>query len=349
MADVFQDEPEIVAPEESIYYQWNKDCDGIGTDIAMLLRKVLLGMFIYGRSAILVNFNNTTGNFLNDKSLTPTLHYLPAELIDDWDVDFHRLHYKSYIRTDITNPPDTILERWVYITASEIAIYSMSYEISKPEPSEVLLDFVSEHDFGRSPVFDIVPSAPSMHVMNRLEDPLVSLFNRESSLCFSLNNTAFDQLVLWINDSDIKSLYMSELAAIVLHVGENIARIAPNSSGYEALFKDVARLKEDVNKTVQGMSLSASSRVQAPRQSAVAAQAQSQPMTALLYSYSSPLRDVLEKIITALKKYRREEDMMVEVSGFDEFGHKTEDATLAPEGAQPSQGAKNPVQKEDGE
>jgi hypothetical protein len=114
------------------------------------------------------------------------------------------------------------------------------------------------------------------------------------------------------------------------------------------LFKDVERLKNDVSRTVQGMALSAAARVQAPRQSAVAAEAQSQPMTALLYSYSSPLRDVLEKIITALKKYRREEDMMVEVSGFDEFGHKTEDDQSAADAAQPSQGAKNPVQK-DGE
>lgn len=349
LADVFQDEPEIVAPEESIYYQWNKDCDGVGTDIAMLLRKVLLGMFIYGRAAVLVNFNNTTGNFLNDKSLIPTLHYLPADLIDDWDVDFHRLHYKTYIRSDITSSPDMILERWIYITGSEIAVYSMSYEINKPEPSEVTLDFVTEHDFGRSPVFDVIPSAPSMHVMNRLENPLISLFNRESSLSFSLNNTAFDQIILTLSSSDINSLYISELAAIKLAVGEKFERVAPSSAGYDALFKDVERLKDDVSRTVQGMALSAAARVQAPRQSATAAAAQAQPMTALLYSYSSPLRDVLEKIIAALKRYRREDEMMVEVVGFDEFGYKTQEEFRDLKVAQPSQEAQNPVQTEDGE
>lgn len=325
LADVFQDEPEIVAPEESIYFAWNKDIDGVGTDVAMLLRRILLGMFIYGRAAVLVNFNASTGTFMQNESMIPTLQYIPAELIDDWDTDFHRLHYKFQTRSDQTSPPDIIVEKWVYVTKSEIATYSMSHKINQPEPQEVALESIQEHSFGRSPIFDVVPSAPSMHVMNRLEAPLTSLFNRESSLTYSLNNTAFDQIVLTLVSSDINSMYISELAAMKLAAGEKFERVAPNPTGYEALFNDVERLKDDVSRTVQGMALSAAARVQAPRQSGVAAAAQAQPMTALLYSYSSPLRDILEKIIASLKKYRREEEMLVEVVGFESFGSKTEE------------------------
>jgi hypothetical protein len=186
-------------------------------------------------------------------------------------------------------------------------------------PHNAELVGLEDHDLGICPLIKLEISHPGMHVMNRIDQILIQLYNRESALQFALDQGCYSLLVLTLNTTDIGKVYASEVAALKLAVGEDAKFINPSTLIYDAAMKDLERSRTELARAVHGLSLEAAAKTQAPRATLGATKLQQGPMDALLASYAAPVKDVLLKAFTAIAVMRGEDPSKVELDGMDDF------------------------------
>ena len=325
---VMRREPVVTGPSD-YWDTLNTDADGDGTDLPMITRHLLLDALLHGRSWLEVYFgedyipdNDTDVDAENTQDAK--LQVVPPSMVDDWGSGFARIHTKQDERNDdmIWGPTTRTVERWNFLTDTQVAKYQFVRENDPlKNKSEHNADLVSleNHDLGICPLIKLEISHPGMWVMNRIDQMLVQLYNRESALQFALDQGCFSLLVLILNTTDIKTIYASEVAALKLSTGEDAKYIAPPTSIYDAAMKDLDRSRTELARSCHGLSLEAASKTQAPRATLGATKLQQGPQDALLASYAAPVKDVLLKAFHAIAVMRGEDPSKVKLDGMDDF------------------------------
>jgi hypothetical protein len=334
-AAVFLDEPHF---EGTKYFQGlNDDCDGSGLDLGALARQILLETFLHGDAPgayLALDFDVERGDYSKPDTLDARWRLLPAAVVDDWGPDWIRIHTVRVERTDPMDAGRTV-ERWVYVTADEIAEY-----VSTDPAAETVPGTVTAHTFGRCPVFRIRLSNAGMWVMDRIAPILRAMFNRESAVTFALDFGCFSVPVLK-RAGVSKELICSETNAVKLLPGEDFSFAAPNPGAYQPGFDDLERLRTELARSIHGLALEAAAKTQAPRAGAFATAMQRGPLDAMLMSFAAPVRDVLECASRAVAEYRKEPAPVLK--GFERFDASLDDlAEAVGQGANP--GAKSRTQ-----
>lgn len=325
VSSIFKEEPTVEGPSE-YWESLNADADGDGTDLAMLARHLLLDALLHGRSWLEVYFgedylpdNDTDVD--KENKLDARLQVVPCELVDDWGDDFSRIHTACEERDLIWGPFTRKVERWNFLTDNAIARYEHVKDNNPTIPSDNNAKLVSleSHDLGICPLIKLKISHPGMWVMNRIDQLLVQMYNRESALQYSLDQGCYSLLVLNLNNTLINQVYASEVSALKLGVGEDAKFINPSTSIYDAAMKDLDRTRTELARAIHGLSLEAGAKTQAPRATGVATKIQQGPMDALLSSFAAPVKDTLLKAFTAIALVRGEDPSKVILHGMDEF------------------------------
>lgn len=342
VAEVCKREPKIVAKKDKDGY-WdslNKNADGNGRNLTYLVGQVLRDIFLNRRGYFGAHFPQPVGKVgVNNKDLDARIRVLPASQVRDWETDdlgnlkWCRFDTVSPIRSNPWSQPDKTLHRWSFLTAEQTACYEFIKENKQPvdeatATAKLDTEYTKAHNFTVTPVFPAEVDQ-ELWVMNKIEDPLVALFNREASTTFSLDATAYAMLTLTMDRGEgaERSVVASELAALMLKLGESASFTSPNPAIFEPLFRDSERLKQALYEVLQTLAAQAlATQSQNARQAASAKEIDLQPMTTLLKSYAWPVRDALERLVTAIKNHRGEEDNEVEIEGLDEFDATMEEA-----------------------
>lgn len=334
---VMKSEPVVSGPSD-YWTNLNTDCDGDGTDLAVLARKLLLDALLHGKSWLEIYFgedylpdNDTDVDENNSKDAR--LQVVPPCYVDDWGDGYARVHTKGEERDGIWGPMTRDCEYWNFLTDSVIAQYEFVREKNAPNPIErnATLKSLTEHDLGICPLIKLDLSHPGMFVMNRIESILISMYNRESALQFALDQGCYSLLVLNLNTTLINQVYASEVAALKLAVGEDANFKAPPTEIYEAAMKDLERSRTELARCIHGLCLESAAKVQSPRATGVATKIQQGPMDALLQSFAAPVKDCLIKAFTAIALMRNEDPSKVVLSGMDEFVVDVDDLSSSDE------------------
>jgi hypothetical protein len=330
-AAVFLDEPRIECPEDSTGY-WeglNKNADGTGQDLATIARQLLLEVFVNERAYIALDFDSEVGAFDSGSTLDARWRFLPAGAVDDWGTGFYRIHLSLPVREEIWQPSTKTLEKWIYVTSTEVGTYEYIEEPGKAlDLKTEIPGKVIAHNFGVIPVFPVRLSHGGMHVMGRIRPILEALFNRESAHAYSLDQGAFAIPVLNLISTPITEVIAAESVAMKLTSGESLTYVSPDAAIYGASVADIDRLRTELARAVHGLALEAQAKTQAPRQGAFAAQIQRGPMDALLASYAAPIRDVLENVVEAVRVYRSD-SFTPKLAGFNTFSADLSTLTAA--------------------
>lgn len=316
VAAVFLDEPRFVGHE---YFEGlNDDADGNGLDLAALARQVLTETLLYGDAPgayLVLDFDQETGVYSKPETLAARWRFLPAEVVDDWGPGWIRVHTLRQVRENPWSDANTV-EQWAYLTDAEVATFSRVVGAKSGPATESVSGVVAAHDFKRCPAFSVRMSHAGMWVMDRIAPILEGLYNRESALTYALDQGCFPVPVL-NREQETKSLICSETHAIKLRHGETFSFVAPPATVYDPAFKDLERLQTNLARAVHGLALEAAAKTQAPRQGAFAAAMQRGPLDALLWSFASPVRDLLETVARAVAQYQHIPEPKLE--GFERF------------------------------
>ena len=349
---------EVVVTGPSPYWDTlNTDADGDGTDLAMIARNLLLDSLLHGRSWLEIFFgddylvdNDTNKTDENSPKNEARLQVVPPSMVNDWGDGWARIYTISNERDLLWGPMTRTTERWSYLTDKEIVKYEYVKENDPVKNSKNSNAFNATligretHDLGICPLLKMSLSHPGMWIMNRIDQLLVQIYNRESALQFALDQGCYSLLVLNLNTTLITQVYASEVAALKLTTGEMAGFISPDVQIYEAAMKDIERSRTELGRVIHAATLEQASKVQSPRATGTATKIQQSPMEALLSSYAAPVIDVLTKAFTAIALMRGEDPNKVIISGMDDFtGAEDEDLTSSDEDPTDTSGVKTGI------
>lgn len=338
VAAAFKQEPRIVcsggtAEQKEFWEGLNKDVDGVGTDLPAYIRRGARGVLLHGRAAFTTNFVHPESKAGDKESAKVRFGLLQARNFDDWEYARNgqllwiRTRYCEDIRIQPWLQPEETRDLWTFITASQIAEYEWRHKRgAAPADKDIASGIAKQHEFGSVPVYPIRAGC-EVWVMERIYDVLIALFNREVSITWALDNLAYALLVLNLNESDPKSIIATEIAAMMLKIGETAGFISPPATTFEPLFKDGERLKQALYEVIQALAINAAAtQTQNARQSAQAKEIDRDPLHTLLAAIVWPAKDALETQITDLKRFRNEPTLKVEVEGMNTFDATMSDA-----------------------
>lgn len=327
-------EPETsAAPAPDSYWgKLNQDADGFGRSLNQVGKDAQRQIALYGRGYFYVHFDKSEGSPDDPDGKNARIRYMPASAIDDWctapngKLLWVRTHTKDLERSTPFGPPDKECHYWTFLTDKKIVIYTASRKVGeswkKDQPALRLGDGDGSHDYGRLPIYEI-PAPDGTHIMDRLFEVLVALFNREISITFALDQLAYAMLVFKLeNGRDLSKIVASEMAAIKLGVLEDVTFKSPDPQIFDPLFKDSERLKKAVYEIIQASALTTASQTQNARQSATAKLLDRDLLHVLLVAYAESIKNTLDQVVEDLKKFRSD-SADVELIGLDEF-----DATM---------------------
>ena len=342
--------PEPKEPEENYWTDLNYDADGKGNSLNQVAKNAQRQIELFGRGYFYLYFDKTEATAADATAKDARIRYLPASAVDDWERDANgkllwvRLHSRDLVRSAPPAQPDLERHYWTFITATETVVYSAEKKLKESWKDDAVASRQTKdgtHDFGALPVYEI-PAPAGTHIMDRLYEALVALYNREISITWALDQLAYAIPVFKVeNNRDLGKIVASELGAIKLGAMEDMVFKSPDPQIFDPLFKDDERLKKAVYEILQASALTTASQTQNARQSATAKLLDRDLLHVLLVAFAEPIRNTLEQIIDDLKEYRSD-STKVRLVGLDEFDATMDEVTelLSGKAQQPVPGAK---------
>lgn len=338
-AAAFQAEPALLAKGDGAQAEYwhglNADADGTGRDLAAIARSRLLELMLHQRSYFAIVFPKTKES--SDRAqqraaggLSGRLCELDAKDVDDWEHDesgnlvWIRIHTVEQIRANPFGPMDSEKHTWTFVTKELSKKYTASRKLEQNgTPAAWKVDQLAAgesdepHQMGELPIVAIeVPNG--LWVMQRLAATALAIFNREASLEFALDTSAYALPVIR-SKRPIKGMVASELGALRIDPEDSAGFLESSGKHFEVLASRVEVLKADLFLAIQAMALQAAAKDDNGRQSGVAKFRDFGAITTLLSAFAAAMRDALEKAIAKIKKVRDEEKVEVTLQGLDKF------------------------------
>lgn len=340
--------------EENYWFRLVDNADGLGRDATSIATTLVREAQLFGRAYLYAYFPEEVANPADDDSMTAWMRVLPTDSVDDWEyaatgeLAWIRVHSVEYIRSVWYKQPDTERHSWCFIDKERIACYTADKKVGEQFKTEDVarLAYDTPHDFGRIPVFP-VEVEDGINVMDRIYDVLKALYNREASITWALDQSAYSLLVFNLNNTQINEVYSSEVCAVKLGADEKVGFESPNPQIFDPLFKDCDRLRTALYEVLQATAITAASQTQNARQSASAKTLDMDLIQSLLRAYVVPVRNAMRTWVEAVKEYRGDTES-VELSGLTSISttlQQLEALIGGAKGQSPEQKAKEATEK----
>lgn len=349
-----------VPTEAEYWFGLENNADGLGRDMTSIATTLVREAELFGRAYLYAYFPEEVGHTSDPDSLTAWMRVLPTDSVDDWEyksngqLDWIRVHSVTELRSAWYKQPDVDRHTWCYITDSKIVCYFADKKKGQQfkDEDEATILYEDEHDFERIPVFP-VEVEDGINVMDRIYDVLKALYNREASITWALDQSAYAMLVFKLGRTDITEVYSSEVCAVKLlsDQNEDVDFKSPNPQIFDPLFKDCDRLRTALYEVLQATAITAATQTQNARQSASAKTLDMDLIQSLLRAYVVPVRNAMRSWVEAVSEYRKDK-VEVELQGLDTISTTLEQLNELIGGAKgqsPNQKAKEATQEVDKE
>lgn len=323
---VFKDDPSIIGKGD-YWTKLNDNADGTGRNLSTVSRTGMLDTLKFNRTFLSISVPEVAAATLAQQrtagGLDPRINILCACDVNMWDysgknLQWVRTYRKDLVRTKVFGNSDMTRELWTYITEHELIEYETTYpNEKKPEPGTLIPRKAKKvHGFNRIPIIPIQICA-DLWAMQRLEDPALALYNRESAKTSLLNSAAFQILTL---ATDVTRDQVPDVGIGALWVGlQGSANfVGPEGVAFDAQFKDCELLKSNLYEVFQALGINALAvQDQNARQSARAKGMDKEPLYALLVTFGAAMRAALSQAGKLISEFRGETAPVVD--GLQDF------------------------------
>lgn len=303
------------------------DCDLKGTNFADLLRRQFVEALVQGASYVLVDFPRTAvpaGSRAEEDERGVSRAYLvpyAAEDLINWSLDEHGSYSWAVLRTeslrkerveDIEWRKET---RWTYYDKQEFRVYRQS----NGGGSEGKIELVDSGLHGlarlnRVPLFRLeLPEG--LWLLNKAGSLQLEHFNKSNALSWALSMGLFAMPVVY---SDRKwSQMIGESYFIQLGPEDKFGWTEPEGRVFEIAADNLARLQSEIYRVcyVSQMARASDTGV---AQSGMSKLRDFSITQEVLRAYGDAVKDLARRILRAIEEVR-EDDLLVDVSGMDEF------------------------------
>ena len=311
-------------PEQIQFWtRLNLDADMEGTPFSSMVRVLVRDELVTGIPSLEIS---------QDDGEPRIMRVEPAAVLD-WTDEMVKCRFVSYDRPSELLSPNRQKHTFIFFTEHDVVCYVAYKDLAGENwvdengaviAEEEAVGRLDTEDSTYGHGLDIPPlclsrGTGSQWMMDRVADPVKALFNAELDLSFALAQAAYPQPYFVVNNPGrVQDLVQSEMAVFLLLPGEEFGYKSPDNSAFDSLFRNVDRLKVALHESIQLASKDAGSLPQAGRLSAEAIQKLQNPLETLLRDYTWPIRDMLMKALQAIKKYRGDENLEIDIENFGE-------------------------------
>ncbi|MFN0167689.1 MAG: hypothetical protein ACKV22_14780 [Bryobacteraceae bacterium] len=310
------------------YIDLTENCDLRGTDLAEFFRSQLVQALIYGTSYVVVDFPRTAVTPQNraeedetGRSRAYLASYTPEEVIN-WSRDREGNLLWAVLRTESQrqNSVDDSEWRketqWTYFDREEFRTFE---RIEGPgAASELRQTDRGPHALAsvkRVPLFDVRISE-GLWLMNKAALLQLEHFNKSNALAWALTMGLFAMPVVYSEKPF--SQVMGESYYIQLGPQDRFGWTEPTGSVYEIAAENLVRLKDEIYRVSYLMSQAASPQSSALTQSGLSKLRDFSITQEVLRAYGDAIKECMMQVLRAIE-YARQDDLLIDVSGLDEF------------------------------
>ncbi|HEY3320869.1 MAG TPA: hypothetical protein VGP72_10430 [Planctomycetota bacterium] len=307
----------------------------LNREVGKLMQSRLLAAQLHKGSFIGIKFP-VTPDEVQDLLTQRESGYLDAKLcpvdatsVLDWaedeygELEWAKIHTCRWDKSDPLAAKSTMLHSWVLLTPDEITEYEARQETNEAGQLIPFDDEATATETSRRPnpagIVPLVKVDLPTYVIDRLRPVAISLFNRTSSLEYSLDASAYQQGILK-TERNLQEIVIAESTLIKLREGEDLVYRGPDPQHLGQLATDCERLDRQLFKAIQAGALRTPSTDQnTSRLSGVARLREHGSIAVLLASYADALVQALEKAVNIIRIARGDAEVSITVAGADRF------------------------------
>lgn len=355
-AAIFQEELWLQKSDKEKDAYWDKlnvDADGRGNSLDSVGQDFLLGGLIDFRSYLLIN-DPSPKQYAEGEERSPIqkergeldskISYLGAKDVGDWGCDergvleWVRVDRRCLKRSQPWLQPDKEERCWIYVTAECFYQYEVEWFIKDGPPNEktpIALSVGSGNPHGLTyngqPTMPVIqlPLQRGLHLMDRLSEIILGIFNRQSAATWSLDQMAFAIFCVMTSKTNLGDMVIPEISGLKLEVGDTADFKAPEVAIHAAQLADVERLVQELSLVIQAMVLVAAAKDDQGRKSGIAKKLDFSALTTLLSAYAAPVRKSVERAVQIIKEHRDEQGMDIAVEGLKNFSVQSIESMIA--------------------
>jgi len=335
-ACVFQSQPCVLFKgDETRVEFYNR----LNTALPSLLHSRLIELILHGSAYISLSFPESDMQYpdlemqRNDGALDGAFSPLDYATIIDWERDeegelvWLKTRSVDLIRNNPWEQPSVEAYSWTFISADGIYEYEASKVIGKDFDPKAMATLTNSHAADGLMVSEI--ALPTRFCLMDSVAPLaIALFNREASLDFALDSSAYSLPVIKTK-KNISKIMGSELACLSLEPGDDFSWASPSGIVYDALKSNAEDKRKALENRIHSAALNLASRDTQGRASGIAKFRDFGPIAILLSMYGDCLRETTEDLVAKMVAIRGDEDAVEwEVMGLDEFDIQAIDAKM---------------------
>lgn len=329
---LFRREPAVQfdqGPEQGQLFlsEFIEDCDRKGTKLSHFFRACLIEMLITGKSHILIDFPLPAERPLNraeEDAAGVSRAYLvkyQAEDLTNWSIDENGNYEWVVLRQDVQRQPSVdsseVIDEtfWRYYDKSEYRIYRQTEQ--KGKRSNPVLIAQGPHAFTREQKVPLITMQVSegLWLMNKAASLQLEHFNKSNSLAWAITMGLFAMPVVY-SDREWNQI-IGESYYIQLGPNDKFGWTEPDGKVFQIAADNLESLKEEIYRVCY-LSQASGEMISGHAQSALSKQMDSLITQEVLRSFSAVVKDTIRKILSSISQARLD-DVVVSVSGLDEF------------------------------
>jgi len=315
-------------PTEAFYSDFVHNCDLRGTTLTEFFRRQMGQTLVYGRSYLAVEFPIVDGGAktraeedMQGRSRAYLVDYSPEEVIN-WSYDHSGKLEWIVFRTSclkqnsITDTEWRSEYRWIYYDRQNFRIYSQDTTKSG-ESAATTLQSEGRHGFAgqdRVPVVELRVSE-GLWLMNKAALLQLEHFNKSNALGWALTMGLFATPVIY-SDREWNQI-AGESYYIQLGPQDRFGWTEPEGHVFQIAADNLNRLKDEIYRVCYLMNQAGGPQV-ATIQSGISKQRDFGVTQEILRSYGDTVKEAMRQVLESVNK-ARQDDMLVDVSGMDEF------------------------------
>lgn len=303
-----------------------RDCDRKGTTLSDFFRQLLTDTLVYGRAYMVIDFPRITRPVANrgeedaaGMSRAYLTRYLP-EQITNWaktpegEFEWVVIKSESIQQAKLGDPPivETI---WTYYDRDHYEVYR---RVGSHDEGEIVLEDAGAHGLAmqrRVPIFEMKTSE-GLWLMNKAALLQLEHFNQSNALAWALTMGLFAMPVIY-SDKEWTQV-VGESYYIQMGPNDRFGWAEPEGRVYTLAADNLNTLKNEIYRVCYLLSQAGSTEASGLPQSGLSKQIDFSITQEILRAYGDVVKSVVRHVLQFVADARRD-DLMVDVSGLDEF------------------------------
>ena len=307
--------------------QFMQDCDRKGTPLTDFFRQQITDTLIYGKSYMVVDFPRIAGPVSNrgeedaaGMSRAYLTRYLPDQ-VTNWGKTPQGEFEWVVLKTESIHQPSPGAEPvhetvWTYYGRESYEIYRR--QGSPDSGSEITLTDTGPHGLAlqhRVPIFELKTS-DGLWLMNKAALLQLEHFNKSNALAWAITMGLFATPVVY-SDKPFQQV-VGESYYIQMGQGDRFGWAEPEGRVYSLAADNLDRLKDEIYRVCYLLSQAGRSDSSGLPQSGLSKQMDFSVTQEILQAYGDIVKSAMRQALQAIALARRD-DLLVDVSGLDEF------------------------------